>query len=41
MSGQIGYATDGVALNFNVWTEHLTDEWLEATKFDYEELVFD
>lgn len=33
-------ATDSVALNFDIWAEHLSNQGLEATQLDNEELVF-
>lgn len=39
MSGQVGDASDGVALYFDVRAEHLTDEGFKTAKRDDEELV--
>ena len=37
--GEIGDAADGIALDLDVWTEHLADKRLEAAKRDDEEFV--
>ena len=39
MRGKICYAPDGVALYFDVRTEHLTDEWFQPTEPDDEQFV--
>jgi hypothetical protein len=33
-------ATDSIALNFDIWAEHLSNQGLEATQLDNKELVF-
>jgi hypothetical protein len=39
MSGQVGDAPDGVALDFDVGREHLTDQGLEASELNDRHLV--
>ena len=39
MSGQVCHTPNGVALNFDVGAQHLTDERLQASQFDNEQLV--
>ncbi|SRR6266550_8271813 len=39
MSGQIGDASNSIALDFDVGTQHLPDQWLESTEFYYQKLV--
>lgn len=39
MSGEVGDASDGIALDFNVGREHLPDERLESAERDNEQLV--
>lgn len=39
MGGEVGDASDGVALNLNVGREHLSDERVETSKSNDESLV--
>ena len=39
MGGQVRHTTNSIALHLYIWAKHLTDEGLEATKFDDEQLV--
>lgn len=39
MGGQVGNTSNGVTLNFDIGTEHLAYEGLQATKFNDEKLV--
>lgn len=33
VGGEIRYTTNGIALHFDVGTEHLTDQWFKSSKF--------
>lgn len=39
MSSQVSDTSNGVALNFDVGTQHLPDQWFEPTEFHDEKLV--
>ena len=39
MSSQVGYAANSITLHFDVRTEHLANQRLEAAEFYNEELV--
>lgn len=39
MSCKVRYATDSVALNFDIWAEHLTYERFQTTKLHDEQFV--
>ena len=39
MSRQVRHAANSIALDFDVWAQHLPDQGLQATEFDDEELV--
>jgi hypothetical protein len=39
MSGQIGHAANGIALHFDIWTEHLANQRFKTTEFDNEKFV--
>ena len=34
MCREVRYATDSVALNFDIWAEHLSNQGLETTQLD-------
>lgn len=36
---EVGDTTDGVTLNFHVWTEHLANQWLETAELDDEKFI--
>ena len=36
---QIGDTTNGIALDFDVRAQHLSNKWLQASQFDDEKLV--
>jgi len=40
MSGKVGNAPDCVALNFDIWRHHLSDEGRQTTELDDGNLVF-
>ena len=39
MRSEVGDTSNGIALNFNVGAEHLTDKRLKTTKLDNEQFI--
>lgn len=40
VGSEVGYASHGIALDFDVWRQHLTDQGRQTAKLDNEDLVF-
>ena len=39
MCSEVGHTSDGIALDLDVWAEHLANQGLETAEFDDEKLV--